>query len=433
MAITKLNSLAIPDDTIVEADLSYPLTNFSSTGIDDNASSTAVTIDANEQIGVGTIIPDAVLHAAKTQASGDVPIILENSGTSGVVTASLVFAGSGGGGAEKARIKSAVYGDGYMTFHTNDDSEKMRLDASGNLGVGTDSVTNKLEVDGGSSPVFARISTTNAGGKVAGLILANSSKTAFNDGVKISHGGGFTTFDDLAGTTNFVINQTNGRVGIGETNPDYVTVVSDTSNATRLVVQNTNNAQFGCGVYMRVFSGGSLVSQSTITNDNAGNLKFFTGTTTSPELMRLLPSGGITFNGDTAAANALDDYEEGTWSPTLPNGGSITVNRAVYTKVGRLVIANLYISISSIPNDSADFRIGNLPFNSGIATDYGGGSLSYAANRDVRGWSDPLVLQQASVLYFHFLDGTTGNPVKNTNVVSSLVATLIAQVVYFAS
>jgi hypothetical protein len=47
MAITKLNSLAIPDDTIVEADLSYPLTSFSSTGIDDNATSTAITISSS--------------------------------------------------------------------------------------------------------------------------------------------------------------------------------------------------------------------------------------------------------------------------------------------------------------------------------------------------------------------------------------------------
>ena len=30
----------------------------------------------------------------------------------------------------------------------------------------------------------------------------------------------------------------------------------------------------------------------------------------------MLSSGGITFNGDTASANALDDYEEGTWTPT---------------------------------------------------------------------------------------------------------------------
>ena len=40
MAITKLNSLAIPPNTIVESDLSYPLTNFSSTGIDDNGIAT---------------------------------------------------------------------------------------------------------------------------------------------------------------------------------------------------------------------------------------------------------------------------------------------------------------------------------------------------------------------------------------------------------
>src|SRR6056300_1642792 len=62
MAITKLNSLAIPDNTIVEADLSYPLTGFSSTGIDDNATSTAITIDASENVGIGTNDPDHVLH-----------------------------------------------------------------------------------------------------------------------------------------------------------------------------------------------------------------------------------------------------------------------------------------------------------------------------------------------------------------------------------
>ena len=33
------------------------------------------------------------------------------------------------------------------------------------------------------------------------------------------------------------------------------------------------------------------------------------------EKARILESGGIAFNGDTAAANGLDDYEEGTWTP----------------------------------------------------------------------------------------------------------------------
>ena len=54
MAITKLNSQAIPPNTIVESDLSYPLANFSSTGIDDNATETAITIDQYEKVKIGT-------------------------------------------------------------------------------------------------------------------------------------------------------------------------------------------------------------------------------------------------------------------------------------------------------------------------------------------------------------------------------------------
>ena len=40
------------------------------------------------------------------------------------------------------------------------------------------------------------------------------------------------------------------------------------------------------------------------------------------ESIRLIDGGGITFNGDTAAANALDDYEEGT-ALTLLSSGSV--------------------------------------------------------------------------------------------------------------
>jgi len=446
MAITKLNSLAIPDDTIVEADLSYPLTNFSSTGIDDNASSTAVTIDSSQNVSM----TGGVLAAsfAVNNNSGNAPLQIHtvdsnsaymqftNATTGDTASNGLVV---GFDGNEDAYVWN--YENNALYFGTAN-TKRMHITNTGGVGIGTDSVSNKLEVDGGSSPVFARISTTNAGGKVAGLILANSGKTAFNDGVKISHGSGYTTFDDLAGTTNFIINQTDGRVGVGTTNPRYNFAVKG-SNSTAVGIAVDNDAG-GCQLDVAALGStynahGAQPNEAWLFCANNINLGSATGQSSAVKFLSggsenaRIDSDGIKFNADTAAANGLDDYEEGTWSPTLPNGGSITVNRAVYTKVGRLVIANLYISISSIPNDSADFRIGNLPFNSGIATDYGGGSLSYAANRDVRGWSDPLVLQQASVLYFHFLDGTTGNPVKNTNVVSSLVATLIAQVVYFAS
>ena len=57
----------------------------------------------------------------------------------------------------------------------------------------------------------------------------------------------------------------------------------------------------------------------------------------------LAVTGGV-YLGGTGAANKLDDYEEGTWTPTLPNGGSMTVNRALYTKIGRQVSVQFYIS-----------------------------------------------------------------------------------------
>jgi len=108
-----------------------------------------MTIESGGNVGIGTNSPDAILHASKSSANADVPIILENSGQSGTSTASLVFAGNGGGGVEKARIKAAVYGDGYMSFHNNDDSEKMRIAANGNVGIGqTNPSTYKLDVSG---------------------------------------------------------------------------------------------------------------------------------------------------------------------------------------------------------------------------------------------------------------------------------------------
>lgn len=53
-------------------------------------------------------------------------------------------------------------------------------------------------------------------------------------------------------------------------------------------------------------------------------------------------SGGIQFNGDTAAANALNDYEEGNWTPviagsTVAGTGTYTAQLGTYVKVGKLV------------------------------------------------------------------------------------------------
>ena len=62
----------------------------------------------------------------------------------------------------------------------------------------------------------------------------------------------------------------------------------------------------------------------------------------SSEKLRILSTGGITFNGDTAAANALNDYEEGEITNALEIGGvtqtaySSGRNGLRYTKIGNI-------------------------------------------------------------------------------------------------
>ena len=76
------------------------------------------------------------------------------------------------------------------------------------------------------------------------------------------------------------------------------------------------------------------------------------------EKMRMLSSGGLTFNGDTASANAIDDYEEGTFTPVCKYGssGSYTAytnassSYGTYVKVGQMVFFNIQ---SQIDNPSA--------------------------------------------------------------------------------
>ena len=76
--------------------------------------------------------------------------------------------------------------------------------------------------------------------------------------------------------------------------------------------------------------------------------------------MRILSTGGLTFNGDTAAANALDDYEEGEWTPTCPN---VTLTNAGghYTKIGNRVWVTFYLQFPTTSNTNA-VQVNNLPF-----------------------------------------------------------------------
>ena len=70
--------------------------------------------------------------------------------------------------------------------------------------------------------------------------------------------------------------------------------------------------------------------------------------------------------GGTGAANKLDDYEEGTWTPSISTGGAnvgYSGQNGQYTKIGREVYVNFQININSLTSSgSGSFQIGGLPF-----------------------------------------------------------------------
>jgi hypothetical protein len=77
---------------------------------------------------------------------------------------------------------------------------------------------------------------------------------------------------------------------------------------------------------------------------------------------------GITFPATASAstdANTLDDYEEGTWTPTVvPTSGTVTLSGAhgSYTKIGRVVYLTAFCVVSSVGSPSGPLRIQSIPF-----------------------------------------------------------------------
>jgi len=87
-----------------------------------------------------------------------------------------------------------------------------------------------------------------------------------------------------------------------------------------------------------------------------------TGQATIPTIN--LTGGQITFPATQSAssnANTLDDYEEGTWTPSVGGTATYSNQQASYTKIGRLVYVDFDMAIATIGNGSASNLLG-LPF-----------------------------------------------------------------------
>jgi hypothetical protein len=100
---------------------------FTSLGIDDNATSVAITIDASENVGIGTASPTVKLHVEDT--AGAVLRIKDTSSS----YSNIHFADAA---ADYAGYVAYNHGTDYLTLGTSA-TERMRIDASGNVGLGT--------------------------------------------------------------------------------------------------------------------------------------------------------------------------------------------------------------------------------------------------------------------------------------------------------
>ena len=174
---------------------------------------------------------------------------------------------------------------------------------------------------------------------------------------------------DLTVDTNTLkVDATNTRVFVGAPSGDRKFEVHDTG----VVVANFKST--GANSLM-AFDNSSDTSQNHMIGFSGDDFRVVETT----EKIRVLSSGGITFNGDTAAANALDDYEEGTYSPavsgsTVAGTGTFSSLSGAYTKIGNRVFVSVLIAHSNTHTLTGAYQI-SLPFTS--TSNGGGGFVSF--------------------------------------------------------
>ena len=157
-------------------------------------------------------------------------------------------------------------------------------------------------------------------------------------------------------TDTLVVSASNDRVGVNNASPDTTMKVNFSSASTAgFGINDTNSGNLG-GM-LQFYSGSSNGTlRANIMNANNAGVHAALGT-----------SGTVVFGGTSyVAANALDDYEKGTFIVTDNSGAGLSLTQNVtaqYIKIGRLVFVNFYITYPSNSSGTAA-SITGFPFSS---------------------------------------------------------------------
>tara|TARA_R100000664_G_C2751836_1_gene139124 strand:- start:396 stop:2282 length:1887 start_codon:yes stop_codon:yes gene_type:complete len=326
---------------------------------------------------------------------------------------------SGGSTTERVRIKEdggfvvTPAAGGHAVFNEGSIDADFRVESNGNA--------NMLFVDGGNDAVIVGHSASIASAgeahelQVFDTNFSTISAATFRDGsdgatITLGHSRSGTVGtqtilndDDMFGGINFVgsdgtdfanvgafiraqvdgtpgSNDMPGRIIFGTT-PDGSTSPSERLRILSTGAMTTGGLTSTTG-HLHLFQdasfSGNLILQSQVsanarasillmsrTADNSNVNATLTNVTTA-----LQSSLGISFGSDTAAANALDDYEEGSWTPALNNAGSpsYSVQYGRYTKVGRIVYCSVAVRATGVSGTS-NIELTGLPFTPADVSD----------------------------------------------------------------
>ena len=327
--------------------------------------------------------------------------------------------------------------EGYIRIRDNNDSLYVSSDtAIGSFGGNVGSHANNLNIDLTNGEVGIGTTAPNANLHVGSSAAVGD---ASNPAIQI---GGTTTYRGGLYTTSegFIIDNNNGDDGISfftKTNGEMMRLQSDGvahitsagapiaptikhAGATgdlaklRLINRSGQGANKGGAVELGgvtddgvsrsdVFASIAGLKTNATSANREGYLQFSTSNGSTLAEVARITSSGIHIGG-TAAANALDDYEEGTWTPQI-NTGSLDGNEVgTYTKVGRLVTLQFYINVTTLGSSGSGVLVQNLPFTSAnITSGHAAGSVvgRYFTGNDLN------LLIPPNVTYIQFFDNET--------------------------